>query len=256
MIDVTIINILAPAFIAGIIISLIHVPLGIEVLKRGIIFLDLAVAQFAALGMIVFYVAFENHEMAPEHAAIGALFLGLAFALLCSIGLNMVEKYTGQYQEAIIGSTFVFAASLSILIMAGDPHSGEQMKDILAGQILWITWQDLFMYSPVFLAMILCWKVFLLWRIRFFYIAFALTIPFSVSLMGVYLVFASLILPALATAKTENFRYIIGCAISITSFGAGLIASYIWDIPSGPAIIIALFFVSGFSALYNKTLLS
>ena len=84
ILSMDIIMILAPAFIAGALISLAHVPLGIEVLKRGIIFLDLAVAQCAALGMLAFHVYLDNEALDPRYANIGALSFGLCAALLCA----------------------------------------------------------------------------------------------------------------------------------------------------------------------------
>ena len=132
-----IVLLLSPAFVAGAIISLVHVPLGQEVLKRGIIFLDLAVAQFAALGMLAFQVLLNI----DEYSYLGMydpLASGLLAALLCAFTFHILEKYAGRYQEALIGCVFVFAACLSLILMENDPHGGEQMKDILAGQILWV----------------------------------------------------------------------------------------------------------------------
>lgn len=232
--------ILAPAFVAGALISLTHVPFGIEVLKRGIIFLDLAIAQCAALGMIAFHVYIENEDFDLRYSNFGALLCGLGAALLCAITLHAVEKKSGKYQEALIGCTFVFAASLSILIMSGNPHSGEQMKDILAGQILWVNWSDLYWSGPVFIATWLAWTRLSTHRNLLFYPLFALTIPFSVNLIGVYLVFASLILPALATVSIQTGRAFIAYLLSLLSFVAGLFLSYIADLPSGPAIVLSL----------------
>lgn len=248
------ITLLTPAFIAGVLITLAHVPLGIEVLRRGIIFLDLAVAQFAALGMLAFHVYIENHNMAPEYAAMGALGTGLVLALLCAIGFHKLEKIAGVYQEALIGCAFVLAASMSIIIMAGDPHGGEQMKDILAGQILWITFEDLVWYAPLFVFVSLFWLFFKNARQRLFYIVFAVTIPFSVKLIGVYLVFASLILPALATVKVKHGRVFIGYVLSILSFALGLLSSYLWDLPSGPAIVCTCAIMCAAYALLHKVL--
>ncbi len=251
MFSADMLTILAPAFLAGAVISLAHVPLGIEVLKRGIIFLDLAVAQFAALGMIVFHVFFENHAIAPEYAVVGSLAFGLGLALACALSLHMMEKWAGRYQEAMIGGAFIFATSLGVLLMAGDPHGGEQMKDILSGQILWITWDDLIFYGPVFIFVAGIWIYLKATRSKMFYILFALTIPFSVNLIGVYLVFTSLILPALATVKMQHGRYLTGYCISVIAFALGLIASYVWDMPSGPAIVMAMFLVSIFYAIFQ-----
>lgn len=248
------ITLLAPAFLAGVLITLAHVPLGIEVLRRGIIFLDLAVAQFAALGMLAFHVYIENHDMAPEYAAMGALGTGLVLALLCAIGFHKLEKIAGVYQEALIGCAFVLAASMSILIMSGDPHGGEQMKDILAGQILWVTFEDLIWYSPLFVFVSLFWLFLKSARQRLFYIVFAVTIPFSVKLIGVYLVFASLILPALATVKLRHGRVLAGYILSTLSFALGLLSSYLWDLPSGPAIVCSCAFLCAGFALSQKIL--
>lgn len=256
MLSYEMITLLAPAFIAGVLITLAHVPLGIEVLRRGIIFLDLAVAQFAALGMLAFHVYIENHDMAPEYAAMGALGTGLVLALLCAIGFHKLEKIAGVYQEALIGCAFVLAASMSILIMSGDPHGGEQMNDILAGQILWVTFEDLIWYAPLFVFVSLFWLFFKSARQRLFYIVFAVTIPFSVKLIGVYLVFASLILPALATVKVRHGRVMVGYTLSILSFVLGLLSSYLWDLPSGPAIVCACAFLCAGFALSHRVLKS
>jgi zinc/manganese transport system permease protein len=241
------VNLLAPAFMVGAVLSLAHVPLGAEVLKRGIIFLDLAVAQFAALGMTAFHVFIENHDMDPQYAAIGSLLCGLVFAVVSAMGLHALEKHSGRHHEAMIGSAFILAASLGILLMAGDPHGGEQMKDIMAGQILWVTWEDFFFHGPIFLVVAALWNIFKNARRYLFYILFALTIPFSVKLIGVYLVFASLILPALATVKMGRFKQASAYLLSVASFGMGLVISYFLDAPSGPAIVLTMFaFCFGF----------
>lgn len=243
---------LAPAFMAGALITLAHVPLGIEVLRRGIIFLDLAVAQFAALGMLAFHIYIENYDMAPEYAVMGGILTGLSLALLCALGFHALEKIAGAYQEALIGCGFILAASLSILIMSGDPHGGEQMKDILAGQILWVTFEDLTWYAPLFMTVSAIWFFFKKSQQRLFYILFALTIPFSVKLIGVYLVFSSLILPALATVNISRYRVPTGYFLSFASFAIGLWVSYIWDLPSGPAIVCTCALLSGSFGIFIK----
>lgn len=247
-----IIMILAPAFVAGALISLAHVPLGIEVLKRGIIFLDLAVAQCAALGMLAFHVAFDHENIDPYIISFGTLLSGLIAALTCAIAFQRLEKHAGQYQEALIGCTFILAASLSVLVISGDPHSGEQMKDILAGQILWVSWSDLFWAAPVFVFTALVWAFLKQHRARLFYLLFALTIPFSVNLIGVYLVFASLIIPALATLSVQSNRGVITFLISILSFILGLTLSYILDAPSGPLITITMAIIAPFTSYFLK----
>ena len=251
MFSIEIIDILAPALIVGIIISLIHIPLGIEVLKRGIIFLDLAIAQFAALGMIFFHSFIKHLHIASHYEIIGSLIFGLIFSISCAISLQYFEKKSKKYQEAIIGCAFIFSASLSILLISSDPNSDEQMNDILSGQILWTSWNDLIFYSPIFLIISMISLYFNKYRNKIFYILFAITIPFSVNIIGVYLVFASLIIPALATVNIGTRRYISAYLISVISFMIGLLTSYIFDTPSGPTIIISMFAIG--LIFYNIT---
>ncbi len=240
---INIISLLAPAFIAGAFISLVHVPLGQEVLKRNIIFLDLAVAQFAALGMIAFQTFMIVDEYSPV-AAYGRLGAGLIAAIICAIIFHFLEKKSGQYQEALIGCAFVLAASMGLLLVANSPHGGEEIKDILEGQILWASWSHILFVAPIFIAVFTAWMVFKNKRSFLFYPLFAITIPFSVSMIGVYLVFASLVFPALAVAKIQNYKMSAGILISIVSYFLGLVASYLFDWPAGPSIVLLLSIMS------------
>lgn len=239
MISIDMIALLAPAFMAGALISLAHVPLGQEVLRRGIIFLDLAVAQFAALGMIAFQTLL-NIDAYSFIGLYGPLASGLLAALVCAFTFHALEKRAGQYQEALIGCAFVLAACLSLLLMAGDPHGGEEMKNILAGQILWADWADIKIAAPVFILVFAAWQIFKDKRALMFYPLFALSIPFAVNLIGIYLVFASLIFPALAVVRLQNRAILAGYVISVASFALGLGCSYFLDAPSGPAIVVAM----------------
>ena len=234
-----IITLLAPAFMVGALISLVHVPLGQEVLKRGIIFLDLAVAQFSALGMIAFqtFIIIDEYSLLAGYGRLGA---GLVAAILCAVIFHFLEKKSGKYQEALIGCAFVLAASTGLLIVANSPHGGEEIKDVLEGQILWTSWGHIMFVAPIFIAVLLIWGIFKNKRSFLFYPLFAITIPFSVSMIGVYLVFASLIFPALAVIKLNNYKIISGIGISVLSYLLGLSASYLFDWPAGPAIVLSL----------------
>lgn len=244
------ISLLAPAFVAGVMISFIHVPLGQEVLKRGIIFLDLAVAQFAALGMIAFQV-FSNFDEYSLISGYGRLGAGLAAAIFCAVIFHFLEKKTGEYQEALIGCAFVLAASTGLLLVTNSPHGAEEIKNILEGQILWTSWSHISFVLPIFVLIFLSWIIFKNKRSFLFYPLFAIIIPFSVSMIGVYLVFASLIFPALAVVKLKDYKMVIGITISIAAYLLGLMLSYLFDWPAGPAIVIALAFLS--TCLYLKT---
>ncbi|PCJ36201.1 MAG: zinc/manganese transporter permease [Cellvibrionales bacterium] len=224
-------SILGPAFIAGLLILATHVPLGQEVLKRGIIFIDLAIAQIAGLGVIAAYrFGGDIHGREVQLAALGS-------ALIAAVALNTLEKHYQAYQEALIGAIFVLAATASILILSDNPHGGESLKDLLVGQILWITWEQLLPTALVTGFILLVWFSF---RQRLkhlgFYLLFALAITSSVQLIGVYLVFASLIIPALGSVGSKN-RLLTAYLIGAAGYGLGLISSSILDLPSGAVIV-------------------
>ncbi len=225
-------GILLPAFVAGLLVLLTHVPLGMEVLGRGIIFMDLAIAQFAGLGIVAAHAfGVDERGWQAQAAAVGA---ALAGALL----LRWTEKRAAQRQEALIGVSFVVTACAAILLLAKDPHGGEHMQELLVGQILWSTWQSLLPLAGASLAVLLIW--FVLRATRFaplaFYLLFALIVTASVQVVGVYLVFASLIVPALAAGRRLALAYGIGAA----GYAIGLVASALFDLPAGAAIVLAL----------------
>lgn len=225
-------GLLAPAFIAGLIVASTHVPLGQEVLKRGIIFIDLAIAQIAALGVVFAHVIFQ------ADGSIFAIIWAMAFALCAGGIFAWLEKSGTQYLEAIIGSTFVLSACLAILLLANDPHGGEHMQDMLAGQILWVSWEQLAITGLIYAGALAAWFRFKQHRAKLFYLIFPIVITLSVQLVGVYLVFASLILPALGTVKLNGSRRLLnGYMIAILSFAFGIIISTWYDLPSGPVIV-------------------
>jgi zinc/manganese transport system permease protein len=126
-------TIVGPALAAGLIILSTHVPLGHEVLKRGIIFIDLALAQIAGLGVIA------AHSMDWEQDGFEVQIAAVSAALLAAVGLNWTEKRWPKKQEPLIGILFILAATGGILLLAGNPHGSEHLKELLVGQILWST---------------------------------------------------------------------------------------------------------------------
>lgn len=233
-------SLLAAPFAAGLLVLATHVPLGREVLRRGIIFIDLAIAQVAGLGVMVAQMLEWNHGNSDLDwpTQLTAAVAACAGALL----LTWSGKRWPEIQEALIGLLFVFAACAGILLLAHNPHGGEHLKDMLAGQILWVTWAQLALPAVLYAIVLVLWNTV---RQRFgdggFYLLFALTVTFSVQLVGVFLVFASLIAPALASrnrarGKGLRFAYLIGAL----GYGIGLAASAWWDLPSGAAIVCVL----------------
>jgi zinc/manganese transport system permease protein len=226
-------SILGPACLAGLIVLSTHVPLGRRVLARGIIFIDLAIAQIAALGVILAqFFGMDEHGFAVQIAAAAAALLGAAL-------LSATDKRWPEFQEPLIGTLFVLAATGGLLLLANNPHGGEHLKDLLVGQILWVSPAQLWttaIASAVLLAVI-AWRGSRLEGL-FFYAVFALAITVSVQLVGVYLVFASLIVPALATVgMPDRARLVTAYSIGICGYVAGLILSAIFDLPSGAMIV-------------------
>ena len=222
-------SILAPAMITGLLVLSTHVPLGQEVLKRGIIFIDLAIAQIAGLGVLLAGVfEWEENIWLVQASAISA-------ALLASALLHWTENRWPESQEPLIGTLFVLAATGSILLLAGNPHGAEHLKDLLVGQILWVTWE---MLIPVGLLYALLLAAWFKWHDHFgstgFYVVFAFVVTASVQLVGVYLVFSSLIIPALATQRLSGrLRLLTGYLLGAVAFVAGIVLSALFDLPTG-----------------------
>ncbi len=230
-------GILGPALVAGLLVLATHVPLGTQVLDRGIVFIDLAIAQIAGLGVIAAG-ALGLPEGGPAVQA-AAVCAALAGAWL----LTWTERRAPQQQEALIGVMFILAACAGILLLAGNPHGGEHLKDLLVGQILWVHTTQLLWLGGV--SAVLLAAMGLGWVQRFgrfgFYGVFALAVTASVQLVGVYLVFSSLIIPALATrAHRGARRHAVAYGVGALGYALGLALSALFDLPSGAVIVWAL----------------
>jgi zinc/manganese transport system permease protein len=230
------IGILFPAFLAGLLVLSTHVPLGQQVLTRGIVFIDLAIAQVAGLGVTVA----DAMGFAPEGWRVQVA--ACVAALLGALVLTWTEKKWPEVQEALIGVLFVLAACVELLILANNPHGGEHLKDLLVGQILWVSASSLWPAAILYAVALVVWFG-LRDRIGHvgFYVLFALVVTQSVQLVGVYLVFASLIVPALAARLyADKLRLAVGYAVGVAGYIAGLIASALLDLPTGAVIVVAL----------------
>ena len=229
-------GLLLPAFAAGLLVLMSHVLLGGEVLRRGIIFIDLAIAQFAGLGIVI--ASALGFEVGGWRMQLAAVLAALAGALL----LRALERRAPEHLEALIGVGFVTAACTAIVLTSHDPHAGEHLQELLVGQILWTTWGGLWPLALVTGLVLAAW-----FGLRLkdsplgFYLLFAVTVTASVQVVGVYLVFASLIVPALAADGRPGRAYAIGGA----GYALGLLASALLDLPAGAAIVLALVAVAG-----------
>lgn len=230
-------SILGPAFLAGLLVLATHVPLGIEVLKRGIIFIDLAIAQTAGLGALIAMLYCSDPE--NGHTLI-VQFSSLAAALAGALFLTWTEKRFPDIQEALIGCLFVLAASLALLLLGQNPHGAEHMKELLAGQILWVSSTQLISVAAIYALLLLAWFT-LKDKIGRggFYGIFAIAVTASVQLVGVYLVFASLIMPALSVRRYSR-PLLAGYIMGAVSLAVGLIFSSLFDLATGPTLVCGL----------------
>ena len=233
------VSILLPAFIAGLLVTATHVPLGMQVLARGIVFIDLAIAQIAGCGVLLAdRFGFEAEGIAVQIAALAA---ALGGALL----LTWTERRWPDVQEAVIGVVFVLAATGGVLLLASNVHGSEHLRDLLVGQILWVRPQQLIWAAVIYAVLLALWfGVGTRLGRTGFYVIFACAVTVSVQLVGVYLVFATLIVPPLATRTLARGRLAVAWAIGAIGYAIGLTGSASLDLPSGPAVVWTLVVVA------------
>lgn len=253
-----ILQFLAAPFAMCMILVVVLGYLGLHVLLRKVIFVDLALAQIAAMGAVIAFVfGHEPGSLGSFAYSLGAAILGAAVFTLSRTRREKVP------QEAIIGITYVIASAATILIADRAPEGAEHIKELLAGAILWVTWpvvlRDLVICAAVVAFHWIFRRRFMLisedperafeegmsvrWWDFLFYATFGLVITIAVEIAGVLMVFAYLVAPAIiALASSDRwpvriaFAWVLGLAAS----ALGLFASYRWDLPSGPAIVCSL----------------
>ena len=255
-----------PALVAGLLILASHVPLVQQVLKRGIVFIDLAIAQLAALGAIMaaqwhlgelFLGHGDGYDHSHGYAQLNEEWITLGVAILFSIMGSLLVAWINHnlpnWREAFIGLIYVCSASLLVLFVAGQPQGGQALTRTLSGDILWLSWSDLI---PLAVMAILIQLVSIFrseWLERFFYFAFAITITLSVTQAGIYLVFASLIAPALS-AEVRGRSILWAYFAGVIGFGGGLIIAWSLDLPAAATIVLSLIASMIFVLLLQATL--
>jgi len=242
----------APIVMCFVLVGL-HVHLGLHVVRRGVIFVDIALAQSSALGAAV-GVAFGVAVGSPL-----SWVMGLAAALLAAWLISLtpaVSKWV--HQEAFIGITYVVAAAATILILTQLPHGGEDIETLLVGSILWVNWGDILqtavLYAVVGLFLFVFRRPFHLItedpkraqsegiRIRLwdflFYATLGIVVARSVQIAGVLLVFTFLVVPAvMAILLSRSRRLLVGWVLGAAISAAGAVLSYVMDLPTGATII-------------------
>jgi zinc/manganese transport system permease protein len=245
------IRFLAAPFTMCLILAGIHCYLGLHVLARGVIFVDLSLAQVAAFGATLAILwGFGHHSTATYLISLGSTFLAAAL-------FAMARRHEKLFsQEAIIGIVYALASAAVVLTADRMAHGAEHIKDLLVGQVLWVTWGDVLKTSLIYGAVSIIHYVFRkqLIAVSFgghqagngkwdflFYALFGVVITSSVSLAGVLQVFSYLIVPSVVGTlffKTIRARLLFGWALGFVLSFTGLFFSYAWDLPAGAFIVV------------------
>jgi len=242
---------------AALVLAGMHAWLGLHVLARGVIFVDLALAQVAALGATVALLA--GHS---PHGA-GAYAYALAFTAAGAALLAALRERPGLARaaipaEAVIGIVYAVAAAVTVLVLEQVPLGGDQVKAILVGSLLGVTGEDVLRLATLYAAVaVLCGlarrplaalsfggplRHARLWDFGF-YLVFGVVVTSSVRVAGVLLVFAYLIVPAVAAAMLAPDparRLVIGWIVGALGSVAGIAASFRWDLPTGATVVATL----------------
>ncbi len=248
-------SILLPAFLIGLIVVSTHTYFGLHILRRGIIFVDLALAQVSALGGIIAVLIWG------DDVGHYALFMGLGFTFTAALFLAFLRKVKNKTtREVAIGCVYIVSMALGIVILSKTPHGGEKLKELLNGNMLWVTYSEIIGIGIVSAISLVLLYVFhnkfhqlsfedssdqkntFLWELLFF-ILFALVISMAVQIVGVLMVFAYLILPAFAASMvvtTFKNQYILGGLFSVLITVIGGLLSVICDLPTGATIVSVL----------------
>jgi len=245
-----------PPLVACLVIVAIHSYLGLHVIAREVIFVDLSLAQMAALGSTVAILAGSQPDSTSAFVyALGFTTLGAAV-----FALTRTDEKGRVPQEAIIGIVFVVASAAGILVADRTPRGGEAIKDILVGSLLWVTWPVIARLAGVYAVIgLFHWVLrrrFLTisfhpetalaqgWKIRWwdfwFYLSFGIVITFSVPIAGVLLVFSFLVVPAAIAFQFANGKgalAVIAWIAGTLASAAGLWVSFHYDLPTGPIVV-------------------
>jgi len=216
-------------------LCLLLVPLGYQVIARGVIFADLAIAQWAALGTL------GGLYFLPNHTLAGAPVSSLMFALLASLAVQLIFKRLTEAKEAWIGILYVLGASLAVLLVSGDPHGAQALQRAASGDLLWSSWELVIAAATL---TVLVWLLGL-WRPEWlsgaaFMPVFAVAVTYSVSLAGIYVVFATLIITPLILGSHQGQPPILAACYAITGHLIAIVFSVISDAPVGPSIVVAM----------------
>ncbi|GAB4347598.1 MAG: metal ABC transporter permease [Candidatus Abyssubacteria bacterium] len=264
---------MAAPFAACLILTGIHCYLGLHVVSRGVIFVDLALAQVAALGTtLALLLGYELKSPQAYYCSLGFTFIGAA---VFALGRFREEKIP---QEAIIGIVYAVCSAAAILVLDRAPHGHEAIRAMLVGSILYVTWpgiaKTLVIYGLIGMVHFVLRRKFLLislntneawnqglavrWWDFIFYVTFGFVVTSSVQIAGVLLVFSYLVVPAVCAmlfADRISNRLALGWMIGLLASMFGMLASVKWDLPTGASIVATFGVVLIACAILAKILL-
>ncbi|MBI4343047.1 MAG: metal ABC transporter permease [Candidatus Omnitrophica bacterium] len=250
-------SLMAAPFVACLILTGIHAYLGLHVIEREVIFVDLALAQLAAFGATLgFLWGFGLHSNEGYVIALVFTLLGAAVFAMTRLRKPVVP------QEALIGVVYAVSAAASILVLSRAPDGGEELKALLVGHLLFVEWHEVLKMALLYGAIgVIHWMVRkpllaisqdpeasfarglrVRWWDFLFYATFGFVVTSSVEMAGVLLVFSFLIVPAVCgalLAKSIGKRLAVGWAAGVLTSMAGISASYWWDLPTGATVVCA-----------------
>ena len=256
--DMTILSFLAAPFVASLVIAGIHAYLGVHVVERGVIFVDLSLAQIAALGATI---AITVPALGGDPHSQGVYWMSLGFTIIGALIFSMIRGHEANVpQEAIIGISYAVASAAVIVVMSKAPGESEHLKDMLVGNILSVQWPEVWTTAALYVAIGLFHYVF---RRRFlqisvdakgaaaqgisirlwdflFYASFGFVVTRSVAIAGVLLVFCYLIVPSVAGILFSDRigpRLAIGWAMGVVVSMLGMYFSVVFDLPTGATIV-------------------
>jgi zinc/manganese transport system permease protein len=255
-VDWSIFPFLAPAIVASLIIAGIHAYLGLHVVERGVIFVDLSLAQIASLGAaIAVWQGYDPHDSSAIY------WMSLAFTLIGAVIFAVIKGHEARIpQEAFIGISYAVASAAVILTLSKATGEAEHLRDMLVGNILSVQWPEVWLTGGIYLALGLFHYVF---RRRFleismdahgaaargvpvrfwdflFYASFGLVVTRSVAIAGVLLVFCYLIVPSVAGMLFSSRigpRLAIGWVMGTIVSMLGMYFSVQFDLPTGATIV-------------------
>jgi zinc/manganese transport system permease protein len=229
-----------------------HCYLGLHVLARGVVFVDLSLAQVAAFGATLALL------IDPEHSSQTGIFISLTSTFFAAALFTVAKKVEKKVsQEALIGITYAFASAAIIIVVDQLAHGAEHLKEALVGQILWVDWEDVIKTAAIYLVVgLIHW----LYRKQFltssfqnqnhplfwdflFYALFGIVITTSTPVAGVLLVFSYLIVPAVLSSlyfKSLNTKLYFGWMVSSLISLLGMWISFKWDLPVGAVLVVGL----------------